>query len=94
VNHALHTAATYFFNSLLEGDEAVGKGITINGLPFMLKRPSGRGEIEDLDLYYRDCVMVGQGRSSSRCGSRVSSPRRSGRSSCERSQVSLNRNRS
>jgi hypothetical protein len=42
-------------------DEAVSKGITINGLPFMLKRPSGRGEIEDLDLYYRDCVIGGPG---------------------------------
>jgi hypothetical protein len=45
----------------LARDEAVGKGITINGLPFMLKRPSGRGEIEDLDLYYRDCVIGGAG---------------------------------
>ena len=27
----------------------------------MLKRPSGRGEIEDLDLYYRDCVIGGPG---------------------------------
>ena len=39
----------------------MAKGITINGLPFMLKRPSGRGEIEDLDLYYRDCVIGGVG---------------------------------
>jgi hypothetical protein len=45
----------------LARDEAVAKGITINGLPFMLKRPSGRGEIEDLDLYYRDCVIGGVG---------------------------------
>ena len=45
----------------LARDEAVAKGITINGLPFMLKRPSGRGEIEDLDLYYRDCVIGGPG---------------------------------
>jgi hypothetical protein len=42
-------------------DDAVAKGITINGLPFMLKRPSGRGEIENLDLYYRDCVIGGPG---------------------------------
>ncbi len=45
----------------LTPEEAVAKGITINGLPFMLKRPSGRGEIENLDLYYRDCVIGGPG---------------------------------
>jgi hypothetical protein len=42
-------------------DEAVAEGITINGLPIMLKRPRGPGEIEDLDLYYRDCVIGGPG---------------------------------
>jgi hypothetical protein len=41
-------------------DEAVAKGITINGLPIMLKAP-GPWDIEDLDLYYRDCVIGGQG---------------------------------
>jgi hypothetical protein len=45
----------------LARDEAVSKGVTINGLPLMLKRPSGRGEIENLDLYYRDCVIGGAG---------------------------------
>jgi uncharacterized protein DUF1194 len=30
----------------LARNEAVAKGITINGLPFMLKRPSGMGDIE------------------------------------------------
>lgn len=45
----------------LARDDAVAKGVTINGLPFMLKRPNGRGEIEDLDLYYRDCVIGGAG---------------------------------
>jgi len=44
----------------LARDEAVAKGITINGLPFMLKRPTGYGDIEDLDLYYQDCVIGGQ----------------------------------
>ena len=41
-------------------DEAVAKGITINGLPIMLKAP-GPWDIEDLDLYYRDCVIGGVG---------------------------------
>src|SRR3954452_3579459 len=41
-------------------DEAVAKGITINGLPIMLKAP-GPWDIEDLDLYYRDCVIGGAG---------------------------------
>ena len=41
-------------------DEAVAKGITINGLPIMLKTP-GPWDIEDLDVYYRDCVIGGQG---------------------------------
>ena len=45
----------------LARDEAVGRGITINGLPIMLKRPSGFGDMEHLDLYYRDCVIGGQG---------------------------------
>jgi hypothetical protein len=42
-------------------DDAVAKGITINGLPIMLKRPTGYGDMENLDLYYRDCVIGGQG---------------------------------
>jgi hypothetical protein len=42
-------------------DEAVAQGVTINGLPIMLKRPSGFGDMENLDLYYRDCVIGGQG---------------------------------
>ena len=42
-------------------DEAVAKGITINGLPIMLKRPSGFGDMEHLDLYYKSCVIGGEG---------------------------------
>ncbi|WP_262272378.1 DUF1194 domain-containing protein [Microvirga yunnanensis] len=42
-------------------DEAVAKGITINGLPIMLKRPSGFGDMENLDLYYKGCVIGGEG---------------------------------
>jgi Protein of unknown function (DUF1194) len=43
-------------------DAALAKGITINGLPIMLKEPSPRkDDIEDLDLYYEDCVIGGPG---------------------------------
>jgi hypothetical protein len=41
-------------------DEAVGQGVTLNGLPIMLKAP-GYLDIHDLDAYYRDCVIGGQG---------------------------------
>ena len=43
-------------------DELLAKGITINGLPIMLKRPySGTMDIENLDIYYEDCVIGGPG---------------------------------
>jgi hypothetical protein len=45
----------------LARNEAVAQGITINGLPIMLKRPDGIWDIEDLDLYFRDCVIGGSG---------------------------------
>jgi Protein of unknown function (DUF1194) len=45
----------------LARDAAVARGITINGLPIMLKRPTGFGDMEHLDLYYRDCVIGGTG---------------------------------
>jgi hypothetical protein len=41
-------------------DEAVAKGITINGLPIMLRRP-GYLDIPELDVYFKDCVIGGQG---------------------------------
>ena len=41
-------------------DEAIAKGITINGLPIMLHKP-GYLDIAELDAYYRDCVIGGQG---------------------------------
>jgi hypothetical protein len=43
-------------------DEAVARGITINGLPIVNDRPNffGRPPV-DLDLYYRDCVIGGPG---------------------------------
>ncbi|WP_029002911.1 DUF1194 domain-containing protein [Azorhizobium doebereinerae] len=43
-------------------DEVVARGITINGLPLMLKRPNASSlDIEDLDQYYEDCVIGGPG---------------------------------
>ena len=43
-------------------DDVVAAGITINGLPIMLKRPMpGSMDIENLDVYYEDCVVGGQG---------------------------------
>jgi hypothetical protein len=41
-------------------DEMLADGITINGLPIMLKRPNpGTMDIENLDIYYEDCVTGG-----------------------------------
>jgi hypothetical protein len=40
-------------------DEAVAAGVVINGLPLMIKAPTGPYDIPDLDLYYRDCVIGG-----------------------------------
>lgn len=43
-------------------DDVVAAGITINGLPLMLKRPfSGTMDIDNLDVYYEDCVIGGPG---------------------------------
>jgi Protein of unknown function (DUF1194) len=42
-------------------DEALAKGITINGLPIMLKRAVGYWDVAELDRYYRDCVIGGAG---------------------------------
>jgi Protein of unknown function (DUF1194) len=39
-------------------DEAVAHGVTINGLPILLKEPEGR-ENASIDAYYRDCVIGG-----------------------------------
>lgn len=41
-------------------DEALGQGITINGLPVMLKS-GGAFDIPDLSGYYRACVIGGTG---------------------------------
>jgi hypothetical protein len=40
---------------------AVDNGITINGLPIMIKRPEGFAAIPNLDVYYEDCVIGGFG---------------------------------
>src|SRR5690242_12888236 len=46
----------------LTRDDVLAAGITINGLPIMLKRPyTGTMDIEDLDIYYEDCVIGGPG---------------------------------
>jgi len=43
-------------------DAALEKGITINGLPIMVKEPSySTMDIDNLDLYYEDCVIGGPG---------------------------------
>jgi hypothetical protein len=41
-------------------DEARAKGISINGLPVMLKQAS-YFDIDNLDAYYEDCVITGVG---------------------------------
>jgi len=47
---------------VLTRDDVLSNGITINGLPIMLKRPFvGTLDIEDLDAYYEDCVIGGPG---------------------------------
>ena len=41
-------------------DMAIEKGITINGLPVMVKRPNfSTLDINDLDIYFEDCVVGG-----------------------------------
>ena len=46
-------------------DEVLAAGITINGLPIMLRRQTGYGmwgmAFEQLDVYYEDCVIGGPG---------------------------------
>ena len=43
-------------------DEVLAAGLTINGLPIMLKRPNSfTMDIENLDVYYEDCVIGGPG---------------------------------
>jgi Protein of unknown function (DUF1194) len=47
---------------LIARDAALEKGITINGLPVMVKQASyATMDIEQLDIYYEDCVIGGPG---------------------------------
>jgi hypothetical protein len=46
---------------LMAREPVVNAGITINGLPIMIKRPTGFYSIPDLDVYYEDCVIGGPG---------------------------------
>jgi hypothetical protein len=40
-------------------DALVAKGITINGLPIMIKAATGWFDLENLDQYYEECVIGG-----------------------------------
>ncbi|MGE3874020.1 MAG: DUF1194 domain-containing protein [Parvibaculaceae bacterium] len=42
-------------------DAAIREGITIDGLPITLERPSSAPTIPDIDAYYRHCVIGGNG---------------------------------
>jgi FixJ family two-component response regulator len=42
-------------------DAAIAQGVTINGLPIMIKQRSEPPDIERLDIYYEDCVIGGPG---------------------------------
>jgi hypothetical protein len=42
-------------------DRLLADGVTINGLPIMIKAWGGFGTIPDLDRYYADCVVGGPG---------------------------------
>ncbi len=43
-------------------DDVVAAGITINGLPIMLNRPNSFSmDIDNLDIYFEDCVIGGPG---------------------------------
>lgn len=42
-------------------DLTIARGITINGLPLMLKGPNDWYAVPDLDVYYQDCVIGGPG---------------------------------
>jgi len=43
-------------------DDVIRKGITINGLPILLKTPlASMIDLPELDIYYQDCVIGGPG---------------------------------
>jgi hypothetical protein len=45
----------------LAREDAINAGITINGLPIMIKQTSDFLSVDDLDVYYEDCVIGGPG---------------------------------
>jgi hypothetical protein len=46
----------------LQRDDIVRAGITINGLPIMMKRPNRfTMDVDNLDIYFEDCVIGGPG---------------------------------
>jgi hypothetical protein len=45
----------------LAREAVIRAGITINGLPIMIKQASGFAAISNLDVYYEDCVIGGFG---------------------------------
>ena len=42
-------------------EPVIRSGVTINGLPIMIKAPGGFASIANLDVYYEDCVIGGPG---------------------------------
>jgi hypothetical protein len=42
-------------------EEALAEGVSINGLPLLLKRSTSYWDGDNLDEYYRDCVIGGPG---------------------------------
>jgi hypothetical protein len=42
-------------------EAALAKGVTINGLPVMIKPITLATDIDNLDVYYEDCVIGGPG---------------------------------
>jgi hypothetical protein len=46
---------------LVARDAALAQGVVINGLPVMIKPISFATDIEQLDIYYEDCVIGGPG---------------------------------
>lgn len=42
-------------------DQVVQRGITVNGLPLLMKRSTSALDVPELDTYYEDCVIGGPG---------------------------------
>ena len=73
-------------------DDAVAKGITINGLPIVAKRLNyATMDIEKLDIYYEDCVIGGPGAFVIPIESATSSSRRRAPSWCWKSPAACRR---